>query len=776
MAQVPTLDFSPDRPIRSRDADLLDRKGFAEHIAAAVRGWAGHDSLVLALYGQWGSGKSSLKCMVVDSLRSDKATSPYIVEFNPWQWAGQEQLGHAFFREIGRELGRTEGSEQAKASAKRWLRYAALLGLGAEVFAGTRRLALVGLAVIASLGVLGSFFTTAAVRILLGVIALLSFIGFALLSSSDSIAKAVVTYFSAVAEAEAKSLEEAKNELSELLRTLTRPMLVVIDDVDRLSGPELRLVFQLIKANADFPNLVYLVLFQREVVEEILTEELSTDGREYLKKIVQVGFNVPTIQRSKLEAILFSKLDLLLGGEAVQKLWDKERWTEIFIPGLGPYFLTLRDVYRFISSLSLHFAVFSQGDAFEVNPIDLISLEVLRVFEPEVYNALPALKDTLTRVEGFGSSRSHAEAAEQNAIKAIVQKASEEHRKRVEEILTQVFPPISCVFAGVRYSSDHSDSWYRAHRACHPDVFDKYFQLAIPEGELSHEEVERIVALAGDREAFVSELRATDKRNLLAVAIDRLQSYKETVSLDHAISFVTALFDIGDELPAGRLGISGIPPDMHAARIVYWYLKREPEIARREDILKGCVKQTTGIYLPCFVVALEGDKTKESREQRERLADDTGVKDLQELCVAKIRQAATDGTLQRNPRFGELLSFWLAWSIGDEARNWVGTLIESRDGLLSFLVNALREGQSFGFSRYSARSFWDIDLNGIERLVALELIEGKLAELREKDLEGKQRLAVEAFQKAMKRKREGKPRTLILDDELNDAGIEPSKK
>jgi predicted KAP-like P-loop ATPase len=610
----------------------------------------------------------------------------------------------------------------------------------------------------------------------LGVTAFLSLIGFALLKSSDGIAKAVATYFSTVAEAEAKSLDEAKNELSGMLRTLTRPMLVVIDDVDRLAGPELRLVFQLIKANADFPNLVYLVLFQREVVEGILTKELSTDGREYLKKIVQVGFDVPSIQRSRLEAILFSKLNVLLGGKAVQKLWDKERWTEIFIPGLGPYFVTLRDIYRFISSLSLQFAVFSQGDAFEVNPIDLISLEVLRVFEPEVYNALPASKDTLTRVEGFGSTRSHAEATEKNEILAIVQKSSEERRKSVEEILTQVFPPISWVFAGLRYGSDHSDSWYRAHRACHPDVFDKYFQLTIPEGELSHEEVERIVALAGDRQALVNELRATGKRNLLDVAIDRLQSYKETISLDHAMSFISAMFDIGDELPGGRLGLSEIPPDMHAARIVYWYLKREPEIVKRQGILMGCIKQTTGIYLPCFVVALEGDKAKEGREQGERLADDVGVKDLQELCVSKICQAATDGTLTSNPRLGELLSFWLVWSTGEEARNWVGTLIESREGLLSFLAAALREGRSWGHSRFVGRSFWDIDLDRIEKLVALELIERKLAESRAEDLEGKQKQAVEVFQEAMKRKREGKPRTSILDDESNDSRIEPTEK
>jgi len=381
MPETPPLDFSPERPIASREADLLDRTVFAEQIAAAVKGWTGRDSLVIALYGAWGTGKSSLKNLILESLRREPRTSPYIVEFNPWQWAGQEQLAQAFFIEIGKELGRKDGTKEAKESAKRWRRYRAFLGLGAEMFAGTRRLALTALIVIGMLGFLGGVFAElVVVRIGLSLIAGLSLIGFTLLSTSDRFAKTVASYFTTVAEVEQKSLDEVKTELSQLLRALHKPMLVVVDDIDRLTGPETRLLFQLIKANADFPNIIYLVLFQREVVENTIGRELTTDGREYLKKIVQVGFDVHGLQRSKLERVLFSRLDALLQGDAIQKLWSTERWTNIFVPGLGPYFKTLREVYRFISSLSLQFAVFSKKNTFEVNPIDLISLEVLRVF------------------------------------------------------------------------------------------------------------------------------------------------------------------------------------------------------------------------------------------------------------------------------------------------------------------------------------------------------------------------------------------------------------
>jgi predicted KAP-like P-loop ATPase len=82
--------FSADRPITSRSADLLGRGAFAESLASAIRGWKDLDSLVIALYGPWGAGKSLIKNMMLEALRGSKEDCPSIVEFNPWQWMGPE--------------------------------------------------------------------------------------------------------------------------------------------------------------------------------------------------------------------------------------------------------------------------------------------------------------------------------------------------------------------------------------------------------------------------------------------------------------------------------------------------------------------------------------------------------------------------------------------------------------------------------------------------------------------------------------------------------------
>src|SRR5437773_971172 len=98
--------FSSDRPIDSARHDLLGRSSFAERLAASIRGWSGKDSLVIALYGVWGTGKTSVKNMILEKLRKAAARmTPQIVEFSPWQVSGTGSIVGTFFHELGIALG-----------------------------------------------------------------------------------------------------------------------------------------------------------------------------------------------------------------------------------------------------------------------------------------------------------------------------------------------------------------------------------------------------------------------------------------------------------------------------------------------------------------------------------------------------------------------------------------------------------------------------------------------------------------------------------------------
>ena len=58
--------------------------------------------------------------------------------------------------------------------------------------------------------------------------------------------------FRAEAKSKVMTIPEMKGELTTLLASLREPLLVVLDDIDRLSGDELKLLFQLLKGERRF--------------------------------------------------------------------------------------------------------------------------------------------------------------------------------------------------------------------------------------------------------------------------------------------------------------------------------------------------------------------------------------------------------------------------------------------------------------------------------------------------------------------------------------------
>ncbi len=142
ISEIQGQPFSSERPIKTLAEDELGRTEFAQAIAKIVGQWSGRDSLVLAIYGPWGSGKTSLKNMVLDALGKQGART-FSMEFNPWEWAGQEKVFEGFFGELSSNLGSVDLSRQAADAAKKMRMYAAMLSAGASI-TGSGRWLLVG--------------------------------------------------------------------------------------------------------------------------------------------------------------------------------------------------------------------------------------------------------------------------------------------------------------------------------------------------------------------------------------------------------------------------------------------------------------------------------------------------------------------------------------------------------------------------------------------------------------------------------------------------------
>ncbi len=227
---------SGDNPIEQPAEDLLGRKSVAGVVADEIRAADASRGYVVAVMGPWGSGKTSL----VNLVRHELAKEPtiHVLDFNPWMFSGTEQLVDSFFRELSAQLHLKQGRLDAIASEVE--AYGDLLSPFADVAT-----------------ILSAF----------------PFDGW--LGRAKNAASAIKRF----QERRKPSVAEERKKLAGKLASLEQPIVVVVDDIDRLSTNEIRDMFKLIRLTASFPNVIYLAAFDRIRVEDALTDPIPRIAR-----------------------------------------------------------------------------------------------------------------------------------------------------------------------------------------------------------------------------------------------------------------------------------------------------------------------------------------------------------------------------------------------------------------------------------------------------------------------------------------------------------------
>ncbi len=339
---------SVDAPIRAAKEDRLDRGPFAQLIAGALLEPNLEGATVAGLIGPWGTGKSSVANLVVEIV-GERATT---VRFEPWMVTTREALAAEFFATLGRHVLPKSGEDDSTAKRSRFYRYASkALGV---ISVGAHAIGTV---------VPGASVGATAVK-----------------SASEALELAAQGL---ELHADGPSLREARDEISKDLCGLPLPILIVIDDIDRLDRDEVRTLFQLIKACADFPNVRYLLLFDREQVLHAL-EGAVNDPSAFLEKIVTLQFDLPEATSRQRSALLDEALSSLGIHETLEKQHMDRlamAFDEVLLPGLS----TVRQVKRFVSTVrALLPGVIVDGHR-NIDPADFLLLEYLRQYVPSVY-------------------------------------------------------------------------------------------------------------------------------------------------------------------------------------------------------------------------------------------------------------------------------------------------------------------------------------------------------------------------------------------------------
>ena len=611
-----------DEPIRTQFGDVLGRAPIAHAFARSILELDASQGLVVAVLGPWGHGKSSFINLMREEFEgipkefeSSEESDPTpeesetrraltIIDFNPWMFSGSNQLVDFFFTQIGAELKVKNESRLGKIAD--WLgQYAGILKPAAQVIRLPGGSA-VGEVIAA--GINGLAGTTSADR----------------------------------------SAQKVKDDITEALSKLEKPIVVVIDDIDRLTKIEIREIFKLVRLTASFPNIIYLLAFDKKYVEQALSED-GISGRAYLEKIVLMSFDVPQASEKLLRTHALAELERILTPVTNATL-DEDRWPWVYLEVIEPLLSNIRDMTRY--AISAKQTIKDLGA--KIDLVDLLAMEALRLFCPEIFRHLPTLRNELT---GTCDTKGGAGRRTRKDIEELLESGEERNPSPIESLLSE-FPGNKTVAALLTYvfpasqhdhMSEQLNTWRNERRMAHIDFLNLYFDRVMPDSLVAFQCSENAVNLLNDRTSLKKYLAELPPETLEDV-IDGLASYETKFTDDMVIPGSITLLNLIDTISKKkRRSLFDIAGGFAVRHVVIALLHRVDKEEEREkfvsQILEGLETYSSKLY---FI-----DTIRYSNLGEKGLVSETFVEQIHADFVKKIQDTPPSEPLRE----------WDAWRI-----------------------------------------------------------------------------------------------------------------
>jgi hypothetical protein len=553
-----SVERSGDWPIENHDDDRLGRSDFAKGLANEILGAPSKGGFVIGLTGSWGIGKTSILNMAVETI-GDRA---HVVQFNPWFFSGTDALITSFFNETAAQLGL--GTKKLKKVAGKLAEYGTLVAPAA---------AIVGAA--------------------------------GLVQAASGVVSAATA---------PRSVHQRHEEIRKILATLNKPLVVMIDDLDRLQPDEVKDMVRLVRLVGDFPNTVYVLAFDRGRVEEVLGDKDRERGRAYLEKIVQVAYEVPMAREPDVLTMVLTALDQLIEGRSLGPL-NQSDWTNVFTFIIKPLLNTPRQARRYLESLRLAFATI--GD--EVALVDVLGLEAVRVMRPDLFAALVDCADEL------GFQPTSTSPAYQSANIAPETTPLDEclkiDRELTQQISKYLFPMTQRYLGNVHYGADFATRWKRERRVADSSVFRFYLERRLPDGVLRASVVDHFIdTMSSENMARIqTEVLSGDELfDLISRVSDAASDIKFDVDAqpedDPAAVGLPVLLDCYRRLPNHGRGFFDFGPAVLLGRLTYRLLNRITEVGFRAQVAAEAFRHCQTLSGAHIAVAIAGRRPRQGSD------------------------------------------------------------------------------------------------------------------------------------------------------------------
>ena len=244
------------QPLTDSKDDKLQFEKPCQQISNFINGFPNNQPYSIALFGNWGSGKSTMLNFIEQKLNNK---NNIIIRFNPWQVLNDENLASTIFEEIAYVISNNKYVKLKNS----------LLEYGRKICVPSSKL------LTKSYLISNGLDDTTSDAI------------------SDISSGVVDSLFSS--DSQIPLSKRKANLESELLIWSTKEkkkIVIFVDEIDRLFPKEIVEIFKLIKATISFPSVIFVVAMDKLSVIDSLKSINISRPEEYLSKIFQQKFHL----------------------------------------------------------------------------------------------------------------------------------------------------------------------------------------------------------------------------------------------------------------------------------------------------------------------------------------------------------------------------------------------------------------------------------------------------------------------------------------------------
>ncbi|EOB3110741.1 MULTISPECIES: KAP family P-loop NTPase fold protein [Yersinia] len=666
--------YIADHPITGIAEDRFNRAPFASRIAETIATRADPSSIVIGLFGPWGDGKTSVLEMMQETLKL--YPNSIVVRFNPWHFQSEDLLLRGFFATLADSMGQSLPSMKEKAGDL-FKKYGSLLS-------------------IASLTVGGMIQIT-----------------------PGETAKGIGEAMSNV------GLDDLRVRIERMLEEANKRLVILIDDIDRLDREETHAIFKLVKLSASFRHTSYILAFDDVIVSAALGERYgeggSTAGRAFLEKIIQVPLHLPPADENNLRQLALESIQSTLNQAGIELTQPQvDAFIRHFDDALLPQMETPRRAKLFSNALMFALPILKG----EVNPVDLMLVEGIRIMYPHLY---AGIRDNSTLfLYGDRVQNRNAHQGEASRIDSLIERTTPEltadERKTVKSRLLDVlFPRIRNAY----YDNEWDRIWSTEQKVCSIQYFKRYFTYSIPVGDVPDAHVAELcdaVPTASDAEKRAM-IKVFAVRQGLPRVISRLRQQEESLTQEQASALITTFALNGDLLPSERGPMILADTRAKAGMLIAGLLRQIPAGAPRQAEAEQAIQiaMPVGFAMEC----IRWIRNHEDTPPEKKVLTDEGEASLKAILTARIEEANTKSPLFiAHPK--DAPSLYWCWSDGTSRAHVTQQLETLFDGVPEQLDTFLDcyVGESWGIESGLPRpaDFRREQYNSVSQLISAEYV------------------------------------------------------